>query len=64
MYYGRYANEKSWKFFATVHALIGLGLATRPSCPTMGESVMFRIECLQTFLSNEPLSHIKNIIIE
>ena len=45
--------KKSWKFFPTVHALIGLGLATRPSCATMGESVMFRIECLQTFLSNE-----------
>ena len=49
--------KKSCTFFPTVRALIGLGLATRPSCPTIGESVKCRIECLQTFIE-WTLSHI------
>ena len=46
--------KKSWTFFPTLRArlraLIGLSLVTRPSGPTMGESVKCRIECLQTFI--------------
>ena len=53
---------KSWKFFPTVRALTSLGLATRPSCPNMGESVKCRIECLQTFIE-WTLSHIMEWIL-